>query len=59
MTRSYTFTCDRIRTFRLLIASDMTQFGGTCDYPEKELLFRKKTVEFTLSAFSGRWYLLD
>lgn len=59
MTRSYTFTCDRIRTFRLLIASDMTQFGGTCDYPEKELLFRKKTAEFTLSAFSGRWYLLD
>ena len=59
MTRSYIFTCDRIRTFRLLIASDMTQFGGTCDYPEKELLFRKKTAEFTLSAFSGRWYLLD
>lgn len=57
--QSYEYSTETRQNYRLLIASDMDRYGGTKAYGEEELSFSSSKIELRLSAFSGRYYLVE
>ena len=55
----YTYKTANEQVYQLLIASDMECYGGQKKYEQAETFFRASEVTFKLSAFSGRYYLLE
>lgn len=57
--QSYQYQTVKPQQYKLLIASDMECYGGKRQYDKAELEFKEKKVSFTLSAFSGVYYLVE
>lgn len=57
--QSYQYQTVKLQQYKLLIASDMECYGGKRKYEKTELAFEGNKVTFTLSAFSGMYYLVE
>ena len=57
--QSYQYQTPKLQQYKLLIASDMERYGGKRKYEKEELEFKGNKAIFTLSAFSGMYYLVE
>lgn len=57
--QAYEYRTPKMVSYHLLIASDMECYGGKQVYSEKETSFECKKATFSLSPFSGRYYLME
>lgn len=57
--QDYRLETEEKQKYTLLMASDMLQYGGQAKYTKKEKRFETKSVEFKLSPFSGRYYIVE
>lgn len=57
--QTYEYKANKKQHYKLIIASDMECYGGSEKYEKYELNFQKKNIQFKLSAFSGRYYLVE
>lgn len=57
--KSYSLNIPNASKLSLMIASDMTCYGGEEEYNDKEIKIEQEKVEFSLSPYCGRYYVIE
>lgn len=57
--QTYILESEELRSYSLLLATDLEIYGGNKVYEEEELEFIDETAVFELTPFSGRYYVVE